>query len=104
MTTETPIASNTTPSNFLTQKIETTAFDDDFTQEPKEEQDLDDNSLAMANNVPFQTTTQDFERTLKRATKNLTDIDQEDHIQQLLIKGISEERQKSIKNAIQQEL
>ena len=104
MTTETPIASNTTPSNFLTQKIETTAFDDDFTQEPEEEQDLDDNSLAMANNVPFQTTTQDFERTLERATKNLTDIDQEDHIRQLLIKVISEERQKSIKTAIQQEL
>ena len=101
--TETPIASNTTPSNFLTQKIETKAFDD-FTQEPEEEQDLDDDSLATANNVPFQTTTQDFERTLERATKNLTDIDQEDHIRQLLIKVISEERQKSIKTAIQQEL
>jgi hypothetical protein len=68
LTTETPITSNTTPSDFLTQKIETTAFDNDFTQEPEEEQDMDDNSLAMANNVPFQTTTQDFERTLERAT------------------------------------
>jgi hypothetical protein len=98
--TETPIASNTTPSNFLTQKSETTVFND-FTPEPEEEQDLDDDSLATANNVPFQASTQDFERTLKRATKNLTDIDQEDLIRQLLIKVISEERQKSIKTAKQ---
>jgi hypothetical protein len=101
--TETPLASNTTPSNFLPKKIETTICDG-FAQEPDDEQDLDDDSLATANKVPFQTATQDFERTLKCATKNLTNIDQEDHIQQLLIKVISKERHKSIKTAIQQEL
>jgi hypothetical protein len=58
----------------------------------------------MANNVPVQTITQDFEHTLERATKNLTNIDQEDHIRQLLPKVNSEERQKSIKTAIEQEL
>jgi transcriptional regulator of NAD metabolism len=60
---ETPLASNTTPSNFLPKKIKRTAFDD-YTQEPDE--DLDDDSLATANNVPFQKATQDFERTLKK--------------------------------------
>jgi hypothetical protein len=104
-TSETPITSNTTPYDTLTQQNETTALNDlkqenEEEQEPGEEQYLDDDSLA----TNYQTTTQDFERTLERATKNLTDIDQEEHIRQLLLKVISEERHKSIKTAIQQEL
>ena len=98
-TMPTPTSNNTTPFDFLTQ-IETPAFDDDN----ELDDELDEDSLATANNTSLQTATQDFERTLERANKNLTDIDQEDQIRQLLLKVISDEREKSIKTAIQQEL